>query len=122
MSFRDGEPRMPAEIQRLEPRRLLAAGDVDLTFGGAGMALVNLNEPMRFADLAVMPDSRIVAARGTWLTIRTPSFSLSVSRYSPGSTSTTDPAAARCNAAAIDSVGPTAIVAAGTPATTFDGR
>ncbi len=49
-----------------------------------------------------MPGSRIVAPRGTRLTMRTPLFSVSVSRYSPGSTTIVVPGRARSSASAID--------------------
>ena len=48
------------------------------------------------------PGSRIDAPRGTRLTTWTPSFSRSRSRYSPGSTTTSVPAAARARASAMD--------------------
>ena len=88
----DREVRVPHQHAGAQRRRGVSrrCGSREL---GAGHAVgddggIRLRTPV--------PGRRMVAPRGTRLTRRTWSFNASVSRYSPGSTTTVDPAAARC--------------------------
>src|SRR5688500_7802003 len=55
--------RAHAGCERLEARRLLAAGDADLTFSGDGRAMLDFpGQAVFINDLAVQPGGKVVVA------------------------------------------------------------
>src|SRR5437868_3525494 len=114
-----GKPSFRPRLERLEDRRLLAAGDLDPTFGMASQVTTDFQGPADSSGqaLAVQPDGKIVMvggpeifnARGWFLTRYNPDGSLDPTFGSGGLVSNT--VGLRANAVALQTDG--RIVAAG---------
>src|SRR3954447_26178367 len=61
-SHEGGGRRRAVTVEGFEPRRLLAAGALDPTFGGDGLAAVDVLNKDDGADVVVQPDGKVVVA------------------------------------------------------------
>lgn len=80
--------RFPACAEALEPRRLLSAGDLDLTFSDDGRRTLDLGSLVGVRDVAVQSDGKIIVAGRARDIVRAPDDALLVRLNADGTTDT----------------------------------